>query len=106
MHPPPLTPRERQSLDAIEQALGRDRLMERRLRTLQTGTGPDPHFWRSVRASSARLLLAACVTACLVLLTLAVATDSGAWITAFAVTWPATLLVTAALLSRWCRRYR
>ncbi|MBT2452377.1 hypothetical protein J7F03_36060 [Streptomyces sp. ISL-43] len=51
-----------------------------------------------------RLLLVTCLLACLVLLTLAVATSSPAWITAFALAWPATLLLAAVMLRRWYRR--
>ncbi|MET9700901.1 DUF3040 domain-containing protein [Streptomyces sp. NPDC006529] len=98
MDPAPLTPRERRQLAAIEAELRGDRRMDRRLRTMRRRPPGSTLL--------ARLALTAALVASVALLAVAVATASAAWVTAFAVVWPATLVLAALMLRRWGRRQR
>lgn len=99
-----LSPRERRILAEIEEELGRDEPLARRLGTTRSGLRlPDPPAPGTYRLRPA-LALAALGAATLALLVLAVTTEAPALIWAFAAAWVLTLVVLLRLVVRWSRR--
>lgn len=93
----PLTPRERDALNGIEAGLRRHRMLDRRLRTMRCRLPGS--------AALARTALCCAFLASLALLVAAATTASTAWTAAFAVVWPATLVLAALMLRGWSRRH-
>ncbi|MER6623838.1 DUF3040 domain-containing protein [Streptomyces sp. NPDC000931] len=94
---------EQHILDEIERALGRDRRLARRLRTLRVRRGPDVTrltariaSWRP-RGRTVAFLLAVSVA----LMVTGVVTSAPWAIWAFAAVWPPTLFAAFRLLCRW-----
>ncbi|MER7622214.1 DUF3040 domain-containing protein [Streptomyces sp. NPDC126503] len=99
-----LSPRERRILAEIEEELGRDEPLARRLGTAPGGLRlPDQPAPGTYRLRPA-LALAALGAATLALLVLAVTTEAPVLIWAFAAAWVLTLVVLLRLVVRWSRR--